>query len=144
MMRRLAALEAFSRCPSLTRLELRGAVPHSGATAGAVEACCPRLTHLVLDHPKDSPTPELQGDVQTAAVYHLGCVQLLTLCGPRLTELRLLGVQRWQPSSYMALGRCTALTSLTLEAGFRRPNEYADEDEVHTGKCTAALGVTVP
>ncbi len=50
------------------------------------------------------------------AEYHLGCVQLLTLCGPRLTELRLLGVQRWQASSYMFLRWCTALTKLELEA----------------------------
>ncbi len=55
---------------------------------------------------------------EDAAEYHLGCLQLLTLCGPRLRELQLQGVQRWQGMSFRALRRCTALVSLELVASW--------------------------
>ncbi len=46
-----------------------------------------------------------------------GVEQLLVRCGPRLTDLRLVGVPRPRPPLQCreALGRCTALTSLVLQ-----------------------------
>ncbi len=116
---RLAALEECSACP-VAALTLEGAVPLSGATATAVDACCPHLSALCIEHDKDRHPSEWEVQLSTNAAYHLGCVQLLTLCGPRLRELRLLGVHRWQALSYMALNRCTALVSLKLQAGWLR------------------------
>ncbi len=134
--RRLAALEACSSCP-LVDLRLEGAVPLSGAVAEAVEACCPQLARLTLDHQISSrPVREaLRGEA--ASEYHYGCVQLLTLCGPRLRELRLRGVQCWQPMSYMALRRCTALVTLELEVGRKVVLGLRVEDERHGGECHA-------
>ncbi len=134
----MAALEACS-VRSLPKLTLWGTVPITGATAEAMEACCWDLTHLALDlYQYDWPTePGSQGS-EDAAEYHLGCVQLLTLCGPRLRELRLLGgVHQWQPSAFLALRRCTALTRLELKAGWRDPNrsgELEDGSEEYLGR----------
>ncbi len=114
-------LHACSPC-HVSRLELRGAVPHSSvsrATAEAVQACCPHLTSLNLDHMIASGNGSHYEAVpprEAASGYHDGCVQLLTLCGPRLTYLRLHGVHHWQPPSYMAVRHCTALTWLDFEA----------------------------
>lgn len=116
-LRRLAALEACSGCP-LSRLELEGAVPLTGASAEAIEAFFPQLSSLVLDHMKSRRELGRQPTEEEEAEYHFGCAHLLTLCGPRLKELQLFGVQRWQASSYMFLRRCTALTKLDLEAGW--------------------------
>ncbi len=115
---RLAVLEACCACPVAT-LALEGAVPLSGATATAVDACCPHLSALRIEHEKKHPPPEWEVQLTTNIGYQLGCIQLLALCGPRLRELRLLGVHRWQALSYMALNRCTALVSLELQAGWR-------------------------
>ncbi len=93
-------------------------MPLSGAVAEAVEACCPQLARLALDYDRVSRHEALRGE--EASEYDYGCVQVLCLCGPRLRELRLLGVKCWQPLSYMALRRCTALTSLELGADVRR------------------------
>ncbi len=118
--RRLAVLEACSGCP-LTRLELQGAVPLSGPVAEAVDTCCPQLSGLCLNHRAfPGPSKAVPGS-EAATVYDYGCGQLLTLCGPRLRELQLLGVHCWHALSYMALQRCTALTGLVLEAG--RPHD---------------------
>ncbi len=117
MARRLAALEACQSCP-LSRLELRGAVPLSGAVAEAVEACCPQLDCIHVQH--DCPHSWVERTGEAAAAYNGGCVQLLTLCGPRLRELRLLEVHGWQPVSYMSLRRCTALVSLELDTRWHR------------------------
>ncbi len=112
--RRLAALEACSSCP-LSRLELWGAVPLSAAVAEAVEARCPQLSYLYLNLFNWS---SVEPPEEVASEHHHGCVQLLTLCGPRLRELHLLGVSDWQPLSYVALRRCTALVSLQLSANW--------------------------
>ncbi len=133
--RRLAALGACSPCP-LSRLELRAAVPLSGAVAEAVEACCPQLDCLTLDAKYGRHMQEaLRGE--EASEYHLGCVQLLTLCGPRLQRLSLLlqKFHHWQPLSYMALRRCTALVSLELEAGRMYDAGFDGERGGHRGEC---------
>ncbi len=130
---RLAVLEACRACPSLTCLRLEGNVPMSGATALAVEACLPHLDSLCLSNTGDyirasPPAGQRRFD---AAEYDAGCVQLLTLCGPRLRELQLLGgCNRWAAVSWMAVQSCTALTRLELEAGWRDP-----EDEDAPGTC---------
>ncbi len=103
-------------------------MPLSGATATAVDACCPHLSALRIEHEKKHPPPEWEVQLTTNIGYQLGCIQLLALCGPRLRELRLLGVHRWQALSYMALNRCTALVSLELEAGWR-PARYLRQDD---------------
>ncbi len=116
--RRLAALEACSGRP-LTRLELEGAVPLSGAVAETVATCCPQLEGLRLVHKPTGALADGAPSEEEAFEYDYGCGQLLTLCGPRLRGLQLLGVHHWQALSYMAMRRCTALTSLELEAGLR-------------------------
>ncbi len=93
-------------------------MPLSGAVAEAVEACCPQLACLGLELRRHSRPPVADWSPEEADAYHLGCVQLLTLCGPRLRELHLLGVHRWQPMSYMALRRCTALVRLEMQVGW--------------------------
>ncbi len=128
--RRLAALEACSECP-LQLLELQGAVPLSGAVAEAVAACCPHLSNLVLDHQRLSRPSDAVPARGAVAEYDYGCGQLLTLCGPRLRGLTLLGVHHWKALSYMALRRCTALTSLALDAG---------GIQFETGRCERFLG----
>ncbi len=107
---RLAALEACSGSP-LTLLELEGAVPLSGAVAEAVAAHCPRLSSLALD------LWQLSRPSDVVTEYDYGCGQLLTLCGPRLYGLCLVGVNHWNALSYMALRRCTALKELELDVG---------------------------
>lgn len=132
---RLAVLDACSPC-HVSRLELRGAVPHSTATAEAVRACCPHLICLDMDH-KEFPSrwEEVAPSKEAAAEYHDGCVQLLTLCGPRLTELRLHGVHHWQPLSYMAVRHCTALTALDFKAAFGDDTSGSDDDgDVDSGE----------
>lgn len=113
---RLAVLEACSGNP-LTYLELEGAVPLSWAVAEAVAACCPNLSILTLDYRKLSRPSAVVPAREAASKYHFGCAQLLTLCGPRLRTLNLLGVHHWKALSFMALRRCTALTGLALDAG---------------------------
>ncbi len=126
-------LDACSPC-HVSRLELRGAVPHSRATAKAVQACCPHLTSLDLDHKASShPEVEVFPPREAAAGYHDGCVQLLTLCGPRLTELRLHGVHHWQPPSYMAVRHCTALMRLDLKALYGH-DRSGDDDDIDSGE----------
>lgn len=112
----LAVLEACSGNP-LTYLELEGAVPLSWAVAEAVAACCPNLSILTLDYRKLSRPSAVVPAREAASKYHFGCAQLLTLCGPRLRTLNLLGVHHWKALSFMALRRCTALTGLALDAG---------------------------
>ncbi len=131
--RRLAALEACSSCP-LVDLTLGGAVPLSGAVAEAVEACCPQLARLTLDHGVLSWPLHKALRGEEASEYHYGCSQLLSQCGPRLRELRLLGVQCWQPMSYMALRRCTALVSLELQAGKENAPGFKVERERDRGE----------
>ncbi len=109
-------LEGCSRCP-LTHLVLEGAVPLSGAVAEAVAAHCPHLSMLQLDHRQLSRPSDAVPTAEAAAEYDHGCSQLLTLCGPRLQVLQLSGVHHWKAASYMALGSCTALTTLVLDAG---------------------------
>ncbi len=113
---RLAALEACSGNP-LTRLVLQGAVPLRGAVAEAIAACCPHLTNLVLNYRKLSGPSDAVPAKEAEAEYDHGCVQLLTLCGPRLRGLTLLGVPHWKALSYTALRSCTALKRLALHAG---------------------------
>ncbi len=113
---RLTVLEACSGCP-LASLFLEGAVPVSSVVAEAVQACCPQLSTLHLAHRTLNRRADAPPQGQAAADYECGCVQLLTLCGPRLTELRLLGVQHWLALPYRALRRCTALTTLAVDAG---------------------------
>ncbi len=97
-------------------------MPVSRVVAEAVEARCPQLSSLRLNH--GARPPGLSAAVpggEAATEYHHGCVQLLTLCGPRLRELRLVGVHDWRDLSYMAMRNCTALTALVLEAGESDP-----------------------
>ncbi len=119
---RLAALEACG--PGLKELTLHGAVPLNGAVADAMRVRCPQLARFTLNHEYERSDVLPVAGGPAPPEYHSGCVQLLTLCGPRLRELRLLDVQRWQTMSYMALQWCTALTSLELQAGWREPDDY--------------------
>ncbi len=136
---RLAALEACSACPVAT-VALEGAAPLSGATAMAVDACCPHVSALRIEHDKDAEASEWEHHLESDAGYLLGCVQLLTLCGPRLRELRLLGVYHTHALSYMALNRCTALVSLELEAGWRAAKELHPDDEPAYEYCVGRVG----
>ncbi len=128
---RLAALEACSGCP-LSRLTLTGAVPLSAATAEAVAACCPNLSDLHLTDVLLCLPPEGPRRAEAAAEYHYGYSLLLTLCGSRLRELHLSGMEAepWPALSFMALRQCTALTKLVMEA----PNltSSPDVDGEHT------------
>ncbi len=132
---RLAALEAC--CAStLTGLELEGAVPLSGDVAGAVATRCPHLSDLILDYRKLSRPSDAVPATGAASKYDVGCSQLLTLCGPRLRVLLLLGVHHWKAASYMALRRCTALKGLALDAGVE---ENTCGCEQYLGGCTGLL-----
>ncbi len=94
-------------------------MPLSGAVASAVAGALPCLTHLGLDYEgRENDLPQGQRDGEAASEYYYGAIQLLTLCGPRLRELHLCGgVQQWPMVAFQALGLCTALTLLKLEAG---------------------------
>ncbi len=130
---RLAALEAC--CAStLTRLELEGAVPLSGAVAEAVATRCPHLSKLVLNYRKLSRPTDAVPARGAAAGYNYGSSQLLTLCGPRLRVLQLSGVHHWKAASYTALLRCTALTALVLDAGVEP--DTCIRCERYVGGCT--------
>ncbi len=70
------------------------------------------VDYFQLSRPADAvPAREAQTE------YDFGCGQLLTLCGPRLRVLHLLGVHHWKALSYLALRSCTALKELELDAG---------------------------
>lgn len=71
--------------------------------------------------------PEGPRRAKAAAEYHYGYSLLLTLCGPRLRELHMSGLEaeRWPALSYMALRQCTALTKLVMEA----PNLTSSPDD---------------
>ncbi len=131
---RLAALEA---CPghSLSCLELEGAVPLSGAVAGAVATRCPHLSNLALDYRKLSRPSDAVPAREAAAEYDYGCGQLLMLCGPRLRVLQLTGVHHWKALSYMALRRCTALERLELDVGVPPESSCCER---YLGGCTTA------
>ncbi len=117
--RRLAVMQALSGSP-VPALTLIGGVPLSLAVAEAVHSSLPSLKELVLDFAwRENDLPAGRGDEdEDVAQYYYGAMQLLTLCGPRLTDLRLLGgVQDWPALAFQALRQCTALTSLQMEAG---------------------------
>lgn len=129
-------LEACSGCP-VTKLVLEGAVPVSSVVAEAVQARCPQLSTLHLAHRTLNRRADAPPQGQAATEYEYGCVQLLTLCGPRLAELRLLGVQHWMALPYMALRRCTALTTLAVDAGLYE--QFLGNTEPYLGTFWLAL-----
>ncbi len=125
---RHAALAACSGCP-LSHLVLEGAVPLTGSTAEAVLACCPHVNSLALDHEQYGGAlvrEEWAAAPNEAdpAEYQYGCILLLTHCGPRLTHLRLWGMDRCPALLYKYVQRCMALTS--LELGVRRADPYSE------------------
>ncbi len=146
---RHAALAACSGCP-LSRLVLEGAVPLTGSTAEAVLACCPHVTSLTLDHERYGGAL-VRGESAEApneadhAEYQYGCIELLSRCGPRLTHLRLWGMDRWPALLYKYVQRCTALAS--LELGARRADPYSERTRgksaiaLEEQGCLAACGV---
>ncbi len=118
--RRLAALAACSGC-LLSRLELWGAVPVSGALAEALAGCCPHLACLCLDLSQSHVPQEGEASRAAAAECPNSVMQLLERCGPQLRALRLYGVRSLPPLSYDSLRVCTALAELELDAARCNP-----------------------
>ncbi len=119
----------------MTDLVLEGAVPLSGAVAEAVAACCPNLSYLSLDHWQLSRLSDAVPAREAAAEYDTGCVQLLTLCGPRLHLLLLQNVHHWKAAAYMPILRCTALERLELDVGVPPESSCCER---YLGGCTTA------
>ncbi len=111
-------LEALSGSP-VTSLTMSGGVPLSGAIASAVASCLPNLKGLALVFRwEENDLPHGDPNAEPASQYFYGAMQLLTLCGPRLRELGLVGgVRHWPGMTFQALRCCTALTLLEVEAG---------------------------
>lgn len=80
---------------------------------------------MYLNHEGDeNDLPQGDRDGEAASKYYFGAMQLLTLCGPRLKDLRLCGgVQQWPAVAFQALSMCTALRHLQLEAGPKECDE---------------------
>ncbi len=120
-LRRLAVLYACAPYP-LPKLVLRGGIPHSKQLSVAMAAACPQLTHLDLSY---ADNPDLQAeecDQQDDHSYGEAIKGLLALSGPQLLKLSVIGrSHNWPTDCFSALQRCTALTSLELEAGFWDP-----------------------
>lgn len=116
--RRLAVLNAIRGHPIPT-ITISGSIPTTVAVADAMADACSHLQKLTIVYPpwyNDLP-PENGGDVGANA-YAAGVVQLLTVVGPRLREMRVTrSAPHWTAEAYEALRHCTGLTSLTLEAG---------------------------
>ncbi len=126
---RLAVLDAIRSFP-LPHLELIGVVPISVAVADALAACCQHLTMLTVDC--DRVDQQLPDDQQEGpGSYQAGIPLLLSLLGPRLRELAVLGgAQHWPTEAWGALRHCTGLTSLAVEAGV---GETEDRDGIYLG-----------
>ncbi len=104
-------------CP-VSALTLSGGVPLSDRLATMIDTSLPNLKDLSIcpywyahDFTDEDP------NWGPAAQYFYGAMQLLSLCGPRLRELRLTHGVQWPALAFQALQKCTGLTTLALEAG---------------------------
>ncbi len=132
---RLAALDALSGSP-VTTVAMSGGVPLSRAVATAVASALPSLVGLRFSFEwEENDLPQGHPNGEAASQYYYGAMQLLTLCGPRLRELQLLGgVEHWPAVAFQALRECTALTRLEVEAG-RAWTEYKDDQQPLLSRC---------
>ncbi len=119
---RLVVLDVLSS-KTVSSLALHGGVPLSREVAGAIARKLPGLKHLSLsfdweenDLPHGDPTSR-----DSIKNYFNGVLALLSLYGSRLESLEVTGggVHEWPLQTLMAVGLCTQLTRLTLEAGRR-------------------------
>ncbi len=102
--------------------------------AEAVATCCPSLAKLTLDFTAwHNDLPPKDGGEEAANAYTAGVVQLLSGVGPRLRELDVLRSTHWHAEAWGVLRHCTGLTALTVEAGFRDPDER--QLQLFLGRC---------